>query len=517
MKNRNKSQIFAYLLILLPLVLITIRVKKNSNHTLETNATEKFDVSYDFTIYNQGAYKVKTFMPIENHRQKIISKITTDNEAPICNVTSEGNVSLIWEGLTQKDKNITYRFEFTGQQINYHIDSTIALVQIQEQIQTKSTLPEKYIQSEDESIQMLAGKLSVDQHNGLKVLKSLFEYVYKIPSSTTNELTDAVSALENNEASCNGKSRLFVALCRNLKIPSRVAGGIILENTNKKTSHLWAEVYIDKKWIPFDPLNGHFASIPSNYLEIYKGDLFLITRNTEIDFNYIYKIKRSRNNSFPQYAILNLWSIIDNTSINKSFLMVLMLLPLGAFLVAIFKNVVGLKTFGVFLPVLIAFALMETGLLSGLILFTSILVLIGLINYPLEKWGILYTPKMVVMLTAVVIACLVSIKVLFHLKWADPSITLHFPIVILTITAERFARKIEEESLKDALSIYFQTILVALACFTILSSQIIQNVILSFPETLFIIAGLSLLLGRWIGLRITEFKRFYQIKSEQYA
>lgn len=517
MNSINKSKIFAYLLILLPLVLITIRVKINNNHSLTGKAVEKYDVSYDFTIYNNGNYKVKTFKPIENHRQIINFKNIIGAEFPNYDITADGNLSLSWTGITKKEKNLKYQFEFIGQQVDYYIDSTINLNEIQEQITTKNTLPEEYIQSEHESIQTLADKLSVGEHNGVKVLQNLFDFVYEIPSSTTNELTDAVTALEDYEASCNGKSRLFVALCRNLNIPSRVAGGIILENTKKKTSHLWTEVYINERWIPFDPLNGHFASIPSNYLELYKGDHFLITRNAKSNFNYIYDIKKIRTNSFPQYAILNLWSIIDNTSIDRSFLIILMLLPLGAFLVAVFKNVIGLKTFGIFLPVLIAFALMEAGFIAGLILFSSILVLIGLINYPLERWGILHTPKMVVMLTAVVIACLLSIKFLFHFKWADPSITLHFPIIILTITAERFARKIEEESLKDAAAIYFQTILVALACFTILSSKIIQNIVISFPETLFIIAGFSLLLGRWIGLRITEFKRFYQLKSNHYA
>ena len=40
-------------------------------------------------------------------------------------------------------------------------------------------------------------------------------------------LTDARSAFEEQEASCNGKSRLFVALCRAHMIPARMVGGIM--------------------------------------------------------------------------------------------------------------------------------------------------------------------------------------------------------------------------------------------------------------------------------------------------
>jgi hypothetical protein len=286
--------------------------------------------------------------------------------------------------------------------------------------------------------------------------------VYEIPAIATSELTDAVTALEQYEASCNGKSRLFTALCRSLQIPTRLVGGLILEEGRKKTSHLWAEVYVEGIWVPMDALNGHFASLPAHYLELYRGDKFLIRRKGGFDFDYIYDIRKERVNHYPKYAVLDLWAVVDEANIPDSLFQMLLLLPLGAFLVAVCKNVVGIKTFGVFLPVLVGLALIQTGLVSGLILFTSIVLVVALFSFPLEKWGIQYTSKIALMLVAVVIASLCGIKILHTTQWLDASAPLFFPIIILTIISEKFAKKVEEEGVKMALNLYVQTILVTL-------------------------------------------------------
>jgi transglutaminase-like putative cysteine protease len=53
-----------------------------------------------------------------------------------------------------------------------------------------------------------------------------------------------VTAAKLGEASCNGKSRLFIALARRAGIPSRLVGGVILSTGVKRTSHQWVEAYV---------------------------------------------------------------------------------------------------------------------------------------------------------------------------------------------------------------------------------------------------------------------------------
>ncbi|MEL7219627.1 MAG: transglutaminase family protein, partial [Pseudomonadota bacterium] len=97
-----------------------------------------------------------------------------------------------------------------------------------------------------------------------------------------------MTALRLGRASCNGKGRLFVALARTNGIPARLVGGVILNEGSKKTSHQWLEVLIEGRWVPFDPTNGHFATLPENYLRLYTGDHALFRHTRNINFDYLF-------------------------------------------------------------------------------------------------------------------------------------------------------------------------------------------------------------------------------------
>ena len=56
----------------------------------------------------------------------------------------------------------------------------------------------------------------------------------------------------------------------------------------------------------------------------------------------------------------------------------LVVIPLGIFLLVVLRNVVGLKTFGTFMPVLIALAFRQTGILWGVAFFAIIVAIFRL-------------------------------------------------------------------------------------------------------------------------------------------
>ena len=82
----------------------------------------------------------------------------------------------------------------------------------------------------------------------------------------------------------------------------------------------------------------------------------------------------------------------------------LLLLPLGALVVALFRNVVGVSTFGTFMPVLIALALREVSLVAGLLLVAAVLLLGIVGRLVLERMHLLLVPRLGVLLCAVVLA-----------------------------------------------------------------------------------------------------------------
>ncbi|MFT5821282.1 MAG: hypothetical protein ACI8ZM_002534 [Crocinitomix sp.] len=472
-----------------------------------------FQLNYEFECKKgeqDSTYYIKAFIPQSNSRQFVAFK--KEESEPFTTQISGANKTALWEGdLSEEKEQIRCSFELDLFPTKFEIAND---VNYSDAVDLKSfyVQPSDFIASNDPEIEALALELLGEEKRLDAVLTKIFDHVYDIPVQPIKHLMTASEALERNAASCNGKSRLFVALCRNLGLPARVSGGIILNTERKKTSHLWAEVKVKDEWIPFDPLNGYYAYLPSNYLEVYKGDEFLVKRSSDMLFDYNYEITLIES-EVTLLEGFNMFSIAEKTGLSTNLLSLLLLLPIGALIVAIFRNVIGLKTFGVFLPVLIAISFTATGLLFGVVSFVGVLLVISLLNYPMLKMGILHVPKLVVMLSAVVFFMVIILFV--GVRWELVAVggVTFFPIVILTISAEKYARIVVEEGFVKASKILFQTILVTLFCYAVVGSDTIYLLVMNFPELLILVAILSLMLGKWIGLRVSEYKRFGWIVS----
>ncbi len=513
MKNQNRTvRIVAFTLIVFSVAWIVIRFSANRGGGMDITPGHKYQITYEFEIRGEGDYWVKTYLPISTSRQSVEAVSSNGGARGTMSLNGE-NKLMRWAGEVFGVSTVHHSFSYQGRDIRFSIDSAVRYEPVFDPALLSELSATDNIQVNHPKIDRLAEELTQDEKSLLGRLRAMYDFVYQIPAIATSDLTDALTTLEQYEASCNGKSRLFVALCRNQHIPARLVGGLILDEGRKKTSHLWAEVYVEGLWVPMDALNGHFGSLPAHYLELYRGDEFLITRKGGVDFDYIYDIRKERINHYPRFAMLDLWSVIDEANIPADMLQMLLLLPLGAFLVSVCKNVVGIKTFGVFLPVLVSLALIQTGLVAGVILFSAIVAVVALFSFPLEKWGVQYTSKIALMLIAVVLTSLLGIRLLHQTQWLDASAPLFFPIIILTIVSERFAKKTEEEGVGMAMNLYGQTLLVTLFIYFILSSTVIQHFVMTFPESILTLAGLNLLLGKWIGLRLTEYHRFYQVTN----
>lgn len=331
--------------------------------------------------------------------------------------------------------------------------------------------------------------------------------------------TDALTALKLGEASCNGKSRLFVAMARRLNIPARLVGGLIMQQGSKRTSHQWVEVYIAGHWVPFDTINNHFAEIPANYLVLYYGDLVLFKHTANINFQYFFKMtKRLVPQQAAQAAlnesklnITNLYAHFERVGISQNLLKIILMIPLGALVTVIFRNVIGLETFGTFLPALIAAAARETGLLWGMVGFLGIIFVSAAVRKALDWLQLLHSPKMAIMLTTVVIVMMATTVAGVQLGLLDLAHITLFPIAILAITAERVAlMEVEHGALKVA-RITLMTLVVIAACYAVMDSLFMQSLVLAFPELLLVLIALNLWLGKWIGIRVVEFLRFRRL------
>ena len=487
--------------------------------------TTKYQVTFvnSFEGFNEPVFS-STFLPESDERQTISNQINNSPRLSFQVQPNKHGALGRWEtDLASGRYNVTYSFEFIGKSKKYEIDS---LMQVQENY---PVFLDEYlgatenIQVTHPQVMKKYAEITKGKNSLLETIDAIHSYTLSLQTRPFKGLTDALTALRLEEASCNGKSRLFVAFARQAGIPSRLVGGLILEDGSKKTSHQWVEVYIAGVWVPFDPLNDHFAHIPHNYLKLYTGDKFLFAHSPNINFDYLFQIKSRLSANPVLYSELKrhplnayeLWLTFENIGVPIGLLKIILLLPLGAMVVAFFRNVIGLNTFGVFLPALIAVASRETGLLWGMFAFLLVIGIVSLAHFPLQRWGILYTPKLVIMLVLVVVLFLLISYFAIGTGITSLAYVTLFPIVVLTISAERFARKVEEEGLKESLNVTIQTLIVVAFSFFVMNSRSMEAIFLAFPEFFLAIIGLNILMGRWVGIKVLEFYRFRSIIYEK--
>lgn len=521
--NRISYKTIAYGMIIIPIVIIFLKYFAwgYSFQRILPKTSFVVEINQSFNATNDSV-KATIYIPKSSKHQVISEEV---NNSPDLNLefnNFKNDRKAIWSAdRVNKKAFINYSFSYIGQAIQYKISDSLIIAQEYSPTIEAYLKPTKNIQSKHPFIKDLHQREIGSQDTLLKALTSIYDYCYSLKPKPFRGVTDALTAAKLEEASCNGKSRLFVALCQRSKIPARLVGGVILNIGSKKTSHQWVEVYIARKWVPFDALNGHFAFLPSHYLTLYHGDEFLISHTKNINYDYVFNIKKRlvsnpdlktelKSNLFNAYKI---WEAFERVGISLGLLKIILLLPLGGLIVALFRNVIGVKTFGVFLPALIAIASQETGLMYGLISFSLVVLVVSLVHFPLERLGLLYTPKMVVMLVCVVIAFIIISAVGIWIDINALAYVTLFPIVVITITAERFAKTIVEDGYWDAVRLTIQTLFVASVAYLVMSSITMEALFLGYPELFLFIIGINILLGRWIGLRLTEYNRFKWIIS----
>lgn len=193
---------------------------------------------------------------------------------------------------------------------------------------------------------------------------------------------------------------------------------------------------------------------------------------------------------------------------------ILLMMPIGAFLMLLLRNVIGIKTFGTFMPVLVALAFRETRLLAGVILFGSVVGMGLLVRFYLERLRLLLVPRLTAVLILVVFLMAMVSVVSNRLGYEQGLSIALFPIVIMTMTIERMSIAWEERGGGFAVREGVGTLIVAIMAYLAMSIAWLEHLIFVFPELLLVLFAATLLIGRYSGYRLTELFRFRALAAD---
>ncbi len=215
----------------------------------------------------------------------------------------------------------------------------------------------------------------------------------------------------------------------------------------------------------------------------------------------------------PAYrgAVTDTMIKVSESNVPLETLKLILLLPFAATIVAIFRNVVGVRTYGVFVPAIMSIAFLSSGLVVGLILFAVLLATGIFARRIIERLNLMMVPRLAILLTicCMVMAAVIAIGIKMDTQYLA-RLTV-FPLIIMALIIENFMKTTVEKGLLDALKICFSTVIVSVACFLVVSIPTLQAIVMTRPEILLLVVGLNILIGRWKGLRLVEYFRFSKI------
>ncbi|MBV7265330.1 7TM domain-containing protein [Erythrobacter ani] len=189
----------------------------------------------------------------------------------------------------------------------------------------------------------------------------------------------------------------------------------------------------------------------------------------------------------------------------------LMVLPLGAFLVVLARSFVGLKAFGLFTPMLVALAFLQIGPVMGPIVLGSS-VLVGMIVAPtLLKLRMTRVGFLGVLISLIVLV-LVALQMILDTQLQVDA----FPVVVCALVVERWWRQWEKDGPVDAARMAFNTFIISVVIQFVMVSNIALLLIEASPLLMPGATAVAIaILGRYRGLRLTEIGRFAPIWLER--
>jgi hypothetical protein len=399
--------------------------------------------------------------------------------------------------------------------------------------------PSPLIESDHPDVEELADRLVGDTKDARARARALFDYVAGLEDGRAD---GALDCLREKAGSAAGKARLLVALCRNEHIPARPVSGLVLTE-GAPPLHTWAEVWVENYWLPMDPTHHHFgaARFPDNYLVLQLGDQPVSATGARVRATRLAVIdlhESLASGTPPPSAARRVWRRLSLANLRPEeqvWVKFLLLLPVAAVVVCVFRTVVGISTFGTFGPALLGLVCRDVSDFPwALGLFVGIMLTGWLIRKVLDRYHLLMVPRIAVLLTCIVCLLVLALALLGPDAGATRGYVALLPLIILTHMVERFWTVETEDGTAASFKTLLGTVVVAVAVTFVVNFDLpvngvarllghgpvvtpdwMRTALFRYPEALGLCLAGQLVIGRYTGYRLTELFRFRDLLWEE--
>ncbi|MGD8109023.1 inactive transglutaminase family protein [Vibrio sp. TRT 21S02] len=304
------------------------------------------------------------------------------------------------------------------------------------------------------------------------------------------------------------------------QIPSKIAGVVELEDGRRRQSiQQMNQVWDGKEWKLFNPESTN-QSVQPNILVWDESNISLLDvvggQNSQVHFSMIAQqvsAQQATNDKVEADGLLNL-SIHSLPLEEQAMFKTIMLIPIGALIVVFLRVIIGLKTSGTFMPVLIAVAFVQTQLVTGIVGFLLIVGTGLIIRSYLSRLNLLLVARISAVIITVIMIISVFTVVAFKIGLTEGLSITFFPMIILSWTIERMSILWEEEGAKEVVLQGGGSLLTSVLVYLAMTNPYVQHLTFNFIGLQLIVLAGILLLGTYTGYRLTELRRFKPLAED---
>jgi hypothetical protein len=201
----------------------------------------------------------------------------------------------------------------------------------------------------------------------------------------------------------------------------------------------------------------------------------------------------------------------------------LLLLPVVATIISIWRQIVGLRTFGIYAPIMITFTFYQFGVTAdnginfvqglkyGLALSAVVFASASIAHELTRKIRLHYLPKMSIVLSIVAIAVFAMLAFAAQFdRWGFISVDTLALLLMITV-AEQYISIYIKKGRRSAIVLTIGTVLISSLVYLFIAWDNVHTFILRYPYVTLLTLLINLFIGKWTGFRIEEYFRFKSI------
>ena len=310
------------------------------------------------------------------------------------------------------------------------------------------------------------------------------------------------------------KTVWIAQLLQEAGVPARRIHALELEDGRRRQSLIeYIQVFDGEEYDVFNPETGVQGQAENLLLwQYHSGPVLEVigATNAQVSFSMIsqeqpFNIALNQKFADNEWLNFSLYTLpLEEQAIFKGIL----LIPVGVLIVVLMRILVGIKTSGTFMPVLIAMAFIQTSLLTGLIGFLLIVGVGLMIRSYLSYLNLLLVARISAVIIMVIGMIAIFSIIAYKFGLTEGMKITFFPMIILAWTIERMSILWEEEGAKQVMIQGGGSLLVAILAYMAMNLDWVRHLTFNFMGIQLILMALTLVAGSYTGYRLLELKRF---------